>query len=166
MYVYNRRINNATIHNLLQDLREKNIDALMKQDMNSDPNINYNFLENEIISSMNKYMPLKKSKFHKHKEKKTKWITKGILKSIKFRDNLYTQMRKLTPDTDVYYEKKHNLMVYNRILKRSIRMAKINYYSNKFNTYRSDSKKTWKTINNVLKKSDSKNFLIIYILVT
>ena len=39
--------------------------------MNLDPNLNYNLLEDILIASFNKNIPLKKKKFHKHKHKKS-----------------------------------------------------------------------------------------------
>ena len=59
---------------------------------------------------------------NKYKHKKSKWITYGIFKSIKFRDNLY---KKLTnPVLREYDILNTNLQTYNTILKRSIREAK------------------------------------------
>ena len=34
-------------------------------------------------------MPFTRVKFDKHRHKKEKWITTGIIKSIKYRDKLY-----------------------------------------------------------------------------
>ena len=49
----------------------------------SDPNLIYNILETIITEALDKYMPLKKIKLHKHKHKKTEWISAGIIRSIK-----------------------------------------------------------------------------------
>ena len=50
------------------------------------------------------------------------------------------------------------MSVYNKILKRTIRNAKSKYYYSKFDKCRSDSGKTWKTINEVLSSSVSSKF--------
>ena len=70
-------------------LESRNIIELLIPDKQTDPNINYNILENILRNAVNKYIPLKKVKFNKYKHKRTRWITFGILKSIKFRDNLF-----------------------------------------------------------------------------
>ena len=63
-------------------------------------------------------------KFNKYKHKKSKWITYGILKSIRFRDNLYTKLKLTNPVLREYEILYINLQTYNTILKRSIRVAK------------------------------------------
>ena len=72
-------------------------------------------------------MPLKRYRFNKYKCKKADWITTGIIKSIKFRDTLYRCLKR-TPPTDItFFNMKHNLSVYNKILKRLIREAKAEF---------------------------------------
>ena len=51
-----------------------------------------------------------------------------------------------------HYTKKIYLRTYNEILKRSIRIAKINYYSSCFNKYKNDIKKTWQTISGIMNR--------------
>ena len=127
--------------------------SLMYQDIALDPNINYNILEEIISKALNNHIPLKKVKFHKYKNKRSNWITTGIIKSIKFRDNLYKTVKQTPQNTVNYFNLKQNLAVYNKILKRLIKDAKIRFYSSKFNKYRSDSKMTWNTINDILNRS-------------
>ena len=86
--------------------------------MNLDPNLNYNLLEDILIASFNKNIPLKKIKFHKHKHKKSDWITYGIIKSIKYCDSLYKSMKQTSRDSFDFLTIKYNLSVYNKILKR------------------------------------------------
>ena len=57
----------------------------------ADPNSNYDILESAIVNSINKHIVRKSVKFNKYKHSKSKWITKGIIKSIKYKDNLYQQ---------------------------------------------------------------------------
>ena len=47
-------------------------------------------------------MPLDRYRFNKYKCKKADWITTGIIKPIKFRDNLY-RCSKRTPPTDLTF---------------------------------------------------------------
>ena len=151
--VYNRKFTSENINKLYQELDSIEINSLMYQDIALDPNINYYILEEIISKALNNHIPLKKVKFHKYKNKRSNWITTGIIKSIKFRDNLYKTVKQTPQNTVNYFNLKQNLAVYNKILKRLIKDAKIQFYSSKFNKYRSDSKMTWNTINDILNRS-------------
>jgi hypothetical protein len=111
---------------------------LIKRDV-TDPNLNYNMFQDALITAFNDCIPLKEIKFHKHKHEKSEWISFGLIKSIKYRDNLYKQMKQTTANSDEILCIKQNLTVYNRILKRSIRQAKTSYYYNRFNNCAGDS---------------------------
>ena len=54
----------------------------------SHPNVNHNTLLSVLKESKQKHIPAKIVQFHKHEHKKTEWITKGILTSIKYRDSI------------------------------------------------------------------------------
>ena len=56
-----------------------------------------------------KCMPTKKVKINKHKHKKSKWITQGIIRSITFRDKLYLKMKLSPKDSAEYSVIKINL---------------------------------------------------------
>ena len=71
-------------------------------------------------------------RLHKHKHKLSEWITIGILKSIQFRDNLYTNWELINPESQKYLNAEHNLKVYNGILNKNIRLAKKGYYAHQF----------------------------------
>ena len=66
----------------------------------SDPNSNYNILMDLLENANVKHMPYKLVTFNKYKHKNSLWITNGILKSIKYRDNLHKQI-KLTNPTSI-----------------------------------------------------------------
>ena len=55
---------------------------------------------------MNKHMPLVKHKNHKYKDKRSLWITPGIIRSIKYRDNLYKSL-KITPHNSPDFQVKN-----------------------------------------------------------
>ena len=114
----------------------------------SDPNKNDKKFT-EVLGKANcKHMPYKLVKFKKHEH--SQCITNGILKSIKYRDNLHNQIKRLNPTSIEHVIKTSNLKTYNSILKRSIRAAKLSYYEQLFNSYKNDARKTWKTINEIL----------------
>ena len=94
---YKRNFNESNIHKLFNELNSKNLKNLLHKNIDIDPNINYNILENVLSDALHKHIPLKKIKFGKYKDKNSSWITDGILKSIKFRDNMYKRMKQATP---------------------------------------------------------------------
>ena len=106
-----------------------------------------------IETNEDKCLPCKNIKFNTRKHKKNSWISHGILKSIKFRNELYKKMRKSDPNTIKYNILSTNLNTYNRILKRSIRIAKKRHYQNIFKIYSGNVKKTWSMINDILHKN-------------
>ena len=77
-------------------------------------------------------MPMKTVIFDKYRHKKETWITSGILKSIRYKDKLYRQLKMTDPLIPQYYFLKTNLKTYSTILKRNIRLAKNMYYTNMF----------------------------------
>ena len=84
--------------------------------------------------------------FKRYKHKKTNWITPGILKSIKFRDKLYIKLKKTPLSSNLHPQLETNLFMYNKMLKKTIRNAKLSYYQHRFKNNQCDIKKTWCTI--------------------
>ena len=126
-------------------------------------NENYNILESEIVSSLDKIIPLKK-KFNKYKHKKCQWITNGILKSIKYKDHLYRSLKITPSESPEYHMKKNNLKVYKKILNKCIRSAKKAYYFTQFQKYKSNVSKTWSVLQDIIKtptnESDTSQLII------
>ena len=60
---------------LLTDWCQSDIVNDMITDPYTDPNINYEILENHVTRLKNKHLPLKTVKFNKHKHKGSKWIS-------------------------------------------------------------------------------------------
>jgi hypothetical protein len=56
---------------------------------NADPNLNYNVLYEIIQQAKTKHIPVRMVKFSRYKHKMSPWITKGILRSIQYKNNLY-----------------------------------------------------------------------------
>ena len=103
---------------LYNEILEQNIANHMDTNPNTNPNYNYNKMISIIDEAKKKHMPIKIVKFSKHKHKKSEWITKGIIKSIKFRDKLHNKMKTTARDSPDYNTYKTNISTYNRILKR------------------------------------------------
>ena len=115
----------------------------------ANPNDNYNILHNMLSDIGAKCMPTKKVKINKHKHKKSKWITQGIIISITFRDKLYLKMKLSPKDTAEYTTIKIDLKTYNNILKRNIRQAKMLYYQHQFDQYKNNIKRHGELLRNL-----------------
>ena len=97
-----------------------NIHGQLDQSPSADVNSNYDIMFNEIHRVVEKHTSSKTVKFNKYKPKQSKWITHGVIKSIKYRDKLY-KLLKITPHASVTYTtQKINLKTYNSILKKNL----------------------------------------------
>ena len=63
-----------------------NIHGQLDQSPSADINSNYDIMFNEIHRVVEKHISSKTVKFNKYKHKQSKWITHGVIKSIKYRD--------------------------------------------------------------------------------
>ena len=145
-----------SMEDMLNYMKTNDVSGRLNNDLTEDPNTNYGILHEHMKAAKAIYFPLKYVKFHKHRHKKNKWITSGILRSIKFRDKMYVQFKGCPPNSSQHFALKNNLSVFNSILKRTIREAKIKYFGNLFHQYKNDIKMTRKTISQIICKSSSK----------
>ena len=147
--------NEECIHHFQTELNNANIYELLDTTLTADPTKNLNILNNAISQAKNKHLPYRKVKFNKHKHKNSKWITKGIVRSISFRDKLYLKLKRTPVDSERHSILKLNLKTYQSILKRLIRDAKKQYYQKQFDKYKNDLKNTWGTIKQILNRTRS-----------
>ena len=146
-----------TAHDLFCDLLSINIMDKLDNNPDNDPNHNYNTLESIISKAIDTHMPFKNIKFNKYKHKKEKWITTGILKSIKYRDKIYKTLKLTNPNSSEYTSIKQKLVAYRSILKKSIRHAKQTYYTSVLHKFKYDAHKTWGVIKNILKTDSNRS---------
>ena len=99
--------------NMLSEMTARDITNDFNKEITSDPNHNYDILHNHIKELKDKLLPIRYEKFHKHRHKKNKWITYGILRSIRFRDDLYLKYKRCSQNSTEYYTMKNNLRVFN-----------------------------------------------------
>ena len=137
------------------DIINANIYDKLNHDVMGDPNDNYNLVETIIQDKINTHFPTRTVKLNYCKHKKPKWVTNGIIKSIKFRNCMYTKLKATNPDSDEFEALKVNLRTYNKILKRNIKIAKSAYYQASFSKYKNDIKGTWSVIKEVLNKTQN-----------
>ncbi len=77
-----------SIQNFQQEILNSLEHINLINDYHIDPNQNYNVLHKIIQQAKIKHIPDKLLKFNKSKPKMSPWITKGIIRSIQYRDNL------------------------------------------------------------------------------
>ena len=92
-------------------------------------------------------------KFYKYRHEGNKWITRGIIKSIKQRDKLYEELSCTNRSHARYHPLKNKLNTFNKTLTKTIRKAKLVYYRREFEYNRSNIKRTWSTISDILCKT-------------
>ena len=145
--------NDDVIQQIKNEINSSELHKKLDTSQTANPNASYNIILEVIETARKKHMTGKFVKFNKYKHKKSKWITYGILKSIRFRDKLYKKLKFTNPvlmEHDILYT---NLQTYNKILKKSIREAKQRFLESTFNRYKSDIRNTWKTINEILSRN-------------
>ena len=106
-------------------------------------------------------MPKKVVKFDKKKHKINPWMTRGILNSLNSKNKLYRTILQTNPNSDIYDTLQTNYKTYKSIIRRSIMLAKRQYYHTASNIHSNNLKKTWKTINDVLNRNNKKHNLPI-----
>ena len=122
--------NAECIHHFQTELNNANMYELLDTTLTADPTKNLNILNNVISQAKNKHLPYRRVKFNKHKHKNSKWITKGIVRSISYRDKLYLKLKRTPVDSERHNILKYNLKTYQSILKRLIRDAKSSIIKN------------------------------------
>ena len=155
-YMTIKKLTQHALLNIQNDLVEKNIYDKLDQSLMADVNQNYNIMHQEIYDTIEKHTLKKTVKLNKHKHKISKWITHGIIKSIKYRDRLYKTLKMTHHESPNYTILKVNLKAFNTILKKTIRAAKYMYYESTFSRNKTNIKNTWKTINEIISKSPPK----------
>jgi len=138
------------------ELIHSNIQNRLDKSTTADANTNYNILFDIIDMARLKHLPNKTIKFNKHKHKKTNWITRGLIKSIHYRDSLYKKLKMQDIYSPEHTATKAVLKEYNVIIKKCIRFLKREYYKACFHKFKDDIRNTWKTINDILNKSKKK----------
>ena len=139
-------------------LKSKNIMDLLNRNIHAtDPNENYEVLEQTLKEVHNESFPERIVRFNVKKHKKTPWITTGILNSINRRNKLYKVLKQTKTDAISYATKKSNFNRYRNILSKTIAFAKRTYYIHIFDQCKRDMKKTWAILSDILNKNAKKS---------
>ena len=122
----------------LADFSEKNKDI-------NDVNLLYSKFNDIVSSTLNLFAPIRTLTKKEQKIKENPWLTKALLKSIKRKAIIYKTHYILGDLIRRNYYKQ-----YCKILKRCIERSKQNYYQTLFSNIQNDTKKVWKSINEIV----------------
>ena len=148
--------NDESINYLKHELHFTDLCAMLNQEPTANPCKNFDIFNTALQKIKDKHFIKKKVKFRKNKHKLNPWISKGIIKSINFRDKLYMKLKRTEQSTPTYENLKTNLKSYNRILKHSIKLAKRHYYSDRLLRCNNDMKRTWGALKDILNLTKNK----------
>ena len=109
---------------------------------------------NDIFNNLyNKYFPIL-TKTVTHKDETKPWINDILVNQMKIRDKLHKLATRKRIDIQIYKD-------FRNVLKSHIRKAKAKYYDDEFKKTSLNIKKTWKTINSVIRKNKHKSTIDI-----
>ena len=93
------------------------------------------------------YYMIKKKRYLSHKP----WLSKGLLKSLRSKNQLYKQfLRNPSVANEAHYKNYKNKLNY------SLRIAKKSFYEKKLNEVKSNTRATWRLLNEILNRKTSK----------
>ena len=156
-FMCSRVIKETAINEFKGDLTKRNICSYFSSNLMTDPNSSYSKFEEILATSYNKHFPEKRVKVNKYKHKLSGWITSGIIKSIKFRDDWYKRFKMSSEESSDHMLLKYNLKLYNGYLNGCIRAAKKYFYTREFIKYKNDIRKAWHTLKDIINKKKSKS---------
>ena len=143
-----RDVKNIDQPNLMNELSKINW-YYTKETSSSNVNDDTSTFLNQVNSIIDKYAPLKKITNKEYKLRSKPWITKGILKAIKIRDNIFHRLSK-----EKNKSKKDNLSIklkyYKNKIKQLLRTTKSDYYNKFFTDNIGNAKQLWKGINEII----------------
>ena len=119
-------------------------------DINTDPNYNYEILSKHLQAAKSKHIPKKIKKFNKRKHKKENWMTNELLIKIVEKNKLYVKWKTTPINLEKYEEVKKQFKECEKNVIKLIKEAKQQYFDRIFTAYRTDLKKTWRTISETL----------------
>ena len=102
---------------------------------------------NNIINIFNQSFPIESIK--NYYKNRNPWINKNLKNGIKIRDNLYHLSKRIPTRTNIdNYKKYKNLS--------NQRKTEINYYREQFDLHKTDLKRSWNIIKNIINKEDNR----------
>ena len=125
---------------------------------NNDVNFSFDRFLEILNNTFDKHAPYKTLSKSKMKTFSQPWITQGILKSIKIKNNLYKQLCKAkNSQNKIYINQKFKQ--YRNLIKTLTRRSKNNNYYNYFYSNKKNLRKTWQGIKNIINLNNNNTSL-------
>ena len=144
-----------------RDTRLRNMVALKKQISDYDwsplildpsPSKTMECVHEQLTTIIDRCTPYRECRVNHRQIRKEPWLTASIKISIDRNKTLYSKMLKV-----------HKYKDYNKVLRKTIRYAKVQFYLNMCYEYKTQTKKLWKIINEIAGKHSNKSSLIEYL---
>ena len=148
-----------------RDIRQKNMDALKLK--LSDPTVlsppitgpldeKFDIFHQKLQPMIDHFLPLETRIISKSAIRREFWVTPGLVISMKRCKLLYRRHIRDHTNTNKWNKYRD----YNQQLKRIKRLAKRKYYYDKCEEHKHNTKKLWKTINTVTRKTNNKTEVV------
>ena len=149
--IRSRNLNQKNIDKINEDLLTYDWGSLLSK---TNADLGFSIFHKILCTTIDKHAPETTKKIKTKKVIRNPWITSGIMRSL----NKQRKMFKAHLKGDV---STFNYRTYRNNLKKVIRLSKNRYFHEKCNEYRNDSRKLWKLINDLVRKtSGSKKNMI------
>ena len=143
-----RRNNNYDKASFLKDFKEINWENIITIKDN-DTNSSFDSFFQNFTKLLDKHLPLKKMSIKTFKRRFKPWITKGILKSIKKRNELHSRFMRAN-DIERKNALYQRFKFYRNMLVTLIRKSRQNYFAKYFSENSKKIRETWKGIKNII----------------
>ena len=120
------------------------------------PSKNMECVHEQLSTIIDRCTPYRECRVNHRQIRKEPWLTASIKISIDRNKTLYSKMLKGEC-------MKHKYKDYNKVLGKTIRHAKVQFYLNMCYEYKTQTKKLWKIINEIAGKHSNKSSLIEYL---
>ena len=150
-YINSKKIDDESIAKFRLELIRANIERQIDHSVEADPEKTYETIREITSTAYKNCFPITKKRFQRHKHKIQPWMTDNILQQIKKKDELYIKTRKATTEREKF-ELKRALKSHEKSLVESIENAKSTFFTEQFDNYKNDVKKTWDTIKTAINR--------------
>ena len=125
----------------------RNSASILWEDILVDPDVHKNFelFDNRFETIYNESFPVV-TKTISSKRNGKPWLSSGLLTSIKNRNIMFKNVK-------IGYASEERYKIYKSKLVNLLKFAKIRYYTNLFNSFKTNTKKIWHAINNLTNKT-------------
>ena len=131
-------------------------ESVLKVDTTKTAEEQFNEFHGKLEATINHFLPLRTRRIPARKMRREPWLTPGLELSIKKCKSLYKNHIK-----DKTNDKKYaRYLTYNQQLKRTKRHVKRKYYAEKCSENKKNSRQLWRTINNIIRRSNNKTEVI------